>query len=139
MKEVIVTPLNRIGVYGGDVLHGLKKTDVGFNGFGELYFSLVEKDYIKAWKRHREMTMNLIVPIGNVQFAFVRDLDSTEIYTQCIGIHNYCRLTVPPGIWFGFKGLNSQTNLVVNYSSILNDADEVDRVALDRIQYDWSA
>ena len=40
--KIIVTPLNRINVAGGDVLHALKKTDEGFVDFGEAYFSFIE-------------------------------------------------------------------------------------------------
>ena len=39
---VIETSLKHIRVPGGDVLHALKITDEGFDGFGEAYFSMVQ-------------------------------------------------------------------------------------------------
>ena len=36
----------------------------------EAYFSIIKPGYIKAWKLHKKMTMNIVVPIGSVQFVF---------------------------------------------------------------------
>ena len=70
LDDILVTPLKRIPTVGGDVMHGLKKSDNGFNGFGEVYFSWVEQGAIKAWKCHQRMTLNLVVPMGEVSFVF---------------------------------------------------------------------
>ena len=84
-------------VAGGDVLHALKATDAGFRDFGEAYFSMIEPGAIKAWKMHRRMTLNLVVPIGIVRFAFAAH-GAAETREETIGDSNYARLTVPPGI-----------------------------------------
>ena len=60
---VILTPLKIIDVEGGDVLHGMKKSDTGYMGFGEAYFSMIKPGVIKAWKRHQKMTLNILVII----------------------------------------------------------------------------
>ena len=70
LDDILVTPLKRIPTVGGDVMHGLKKSDNGFNGFGEVYFSWVEQRAIKAWKCHQRITLNLLVPLGEVRFVF---------------------------------------------------------------------
>ena len=54
LDDILVTPLKRIPTVGGDVMHGLKKSDNGFNGFGEVYFSWVEQGAIKAVPREEE-------------------------------------------------------------------------------------
>jgi len=36
-----LTPLRRISVAGGDVLHAMKSTDADFRCFGEAYFSMI--------------------------------------------------------------------------------------------------
>ena len=77
-NEPILTKNKIISVDGGNVLHGLKSTDVGYDGFGEAYFSLVDKDYIKAWKRHKEMRLNLVVPIGRIRFVLFDDRNTAE-------------------------------------------------------------
>ena len=62
VEEIIVTPLARIPVVGGDVLRAMKSDDIGYVNFGESYFSIVHPGAIKAWKRHLLMTLNLVVP-----------------------------------------------------------------------------
>jgi dTDP-4-dehydrorhamnose 3,5-epimerase len=126
-KEIIITPLKQVYVEGGDVLHAIKNTDNGYHGFGEAYFSWIEHGSIKAWKRHLRMTMNLIVPVGNVQFVFITD-EGNLLVREIIGEDNYVRITVPPGIWFGFKGEYAPKSLVLNLASITHDPDEVERL-----------
>ena len=73
IEGLMVTRLNIIGVDGGDVLHAMKSFEHGYDGFGEAYFSTIESGIIKGWKRHREMVLNLVVPIGAVRFVAFDD------------------------------------------------------------------
>ena len=135
VNDILVTPLKRISVDGGDVLYGMKSVDQGFSGFGEGYFSFIEYDIVKAWKRHTKMTLNLIVPIGQVRFVFIDDFDG--LYEITIGQYNYARLTVPPGLWFGFHGIGSLNNLLLNIANIEHDPNEVERKKLEEISFNW--
>ena len=82
------------------------------------------------------MTMDLEVPVGNVKFVFLTDYADAP-RTEETGVDHYSRLTVPPGIWFGFKGLTSPRSLLLNLVDILHRADEVDRLQISEIEYDW--
>jgi dTDP-4-dehydrorhamnose 3,5-epimerase len=143
MKGVILTPLRRINTPGGDVLHGMKNGDAGFHGFGEVYFSVVTAGAIKGWKRHRDMTLNLLVPAGKVRFVLFEeplDTDSKgtyEEFTLC-SESRYSRLTVPPGLWMAFQGLSAGLNLVANVANLSHDPREVDRKALQELDYHWT-
>ena len=135
LNEICVTPLKRISVTGGDVLHAMKKSDTGYVDFGEAYFSLVEFGAIKAWKRHLQMTLNLVVPIGEVQFVLIDSVGL--IREERIGEGHYARLTIPPGIWFGFQGVSKKIALLLNIADIEHSPDEVERKELDEVKYDW--
>lgn len=141
IEDVVVTPLKRMNVPGGDVLHAMKDSDAGFNGFGEAYFSIVEHGAVKAWKRHKEMTSNLIVPTGIVRFVLFDDRnkeDDSNVFQEItLSQENYCRLTVPPMIWFGFEGKGENTNLILNIADIKHDPMESDRKDIDSIKFDW--
>ena len=137
LENIQLTLLSRINATGGDVLHGMKHTDAGYAGFGETYFSWVVQSAVKAWKRHTRMTMNLIVPAGSVRFVFVAE-DERTLREEVIGEERYARLTVPPGVWFGFQGLSAPQSLVVNIASIEHDPLEVERRDAFDINYDWS-
>ena len=140
LADILVTSLRRIENAGGDVLHGMKQSDVGYTGFGEAYFSSVSAGAIKAWKRHTQMTMNVVVPVGQVRFVFccVNADGIEEFRIEEIGVDRYARITVPPGIWFGFQGLHTPQSLLLNIANIPHDPNEVERLALTDINYDWN-
>jgi len=140
LADILVTPLRKIETAGGDVLHAMKQSDAGYAGFGEAYFSWVSAGAIKAWKRHTQMTMNVVVPVGQVRFVFrcINAAGAEDFRIEEIGVDQYVRITVPPGIWFGFQGLGAQPSLVLNIASIPHDPNEVERLALMDINYDWN-
>ena len=136
LNDILITPLARIPTPGGDVLHAIKQSDRGYLGFGEAYFSWVAGGSIKAWKRHTKMTMNVIVPVGLVRFVFrLEGCDKFRI--EEIGDARYARITVPPGFWFGFQGLSSPSNLVLNLADIPHDPNEVERMKFSDVNYEW--
>lgn len=137
LNDILITPLARISTSGGDVLHAMKQSDRGYAGFGEAYFSWVADGVVKAWKRHARMTMNVIVPVGQVKFVF--HLDGSDVFrVEEIGVDRYARITVPPGIWFGFQGLAEPQSLLLNIANITHDPNEVEHLALSDIKYGWS-
>lgn len=140
LAAILLTPLPCIQTTGGDVLHALKQSDAGYANFGEAYFSWVSAGAVKAWKRHMRMTMNVVVPVGQVRFVF-RSLNAgggDEFRVEDIGVDRYVRITVPPGIWFGFQGLGAPQSLVLNIASIPHDPNEVERLALSEVKYAWN-
>jgi len=142
LSGMIKTDLNIIEADSGSVYHALKNTDKGFKQFGEIYFSSVKKDIIKAWKLHKEMTLNLIVPVGKIQFCFfdVREKSVTfnKTFKIVLSQKPYFRLTVPPGIWYGFQGVSDELNLICNVANIIHDPFEILRKEINEIEMDWS-
>ena len=137
LDDIIVTQLKRIPTDGGDVMHALKFSDNGFKGFGEVYFSWIEHGAIKAWKCHQSMTLNLVVPLGEVRFVFHLTDQKDKFLTENVGVNRYSRLTVPPGIWFGFQGKGSGQSLLMNLADMAHDPDEVLRKKTSEFVYNW--
>ena len=138
LNDILVTPLKRIPTDGGDVMHALKNSDNGFNGFGEVYFSWVNKRAIKAWKCHQRMTLNLVVPLGEVCFVFHLTEEKDEFRTEKLGNDSYSRLTIPPGIWFGFHGIASGSSLLMNVADMEHEPNEVLHKPVSDFSYNWS-
>lgn len=144
IEGLIVTPLKQISLEKGDVYHGLKQSETSFKGFAESYYSFIKYKQIKAWKRHKEMICNIVVPFGIVEFVLYDDrLNSktiSNINTIILGPDNYLRITIPPGIWYGFRGLVKEESLVHNIADIEHDPLEQENIAIDseRIPYTWS-
>jgi dTDP-4-dehydrorhamnose 3,5-epimerase len=140
IEDVLTTKLDVIDTPGGNVMHAMKETSTGYTGFGEAYFSQIEKGIVKAWKRHQKMTLNLIVPVGEIRFILFddREMPNTQFQEVIISKNNYCRLTVPPMIWMGFQGMSDSGSILLNIADIMHDPDEVDRKDIDEIKFNWS-
>ena len=137
---VIITPLKIIDVPGGDVFHGMKAGDSGFAGFGEAYFSTVEFGVIKAWKRHQKMTLNLVVPVGEIKFVIYdnKNMGKESFQEVVLSKDNYSRLTIPPMVWVGFQGISRESSMLLNIANIPHIPEESDKKEISEIIYDWS-
>tara|TARA_B110000444_G_C18852044_1_gene606621 strand:- start:18731 stop:19183 length:453 start_codon:yes stop_codon:yes gene_type:complete len=126
----------------GNILHGLKKTDDNFFGFGEAYFSMIDKNQIKGWNKHSKMTLNLLVPVGEVTFIVHDNRKNSKSKGQFFKIKlsqdNYKRLTVSPELWLAFKGgSGSSQNLILNIANILHQPKEVIKKKISSIDFNW--
>jgi dTDP-4-dehydrorhamnose 3,5-epimerase len=135
MEGVTFTPLDRITTSGGEVMKATRSDGPAFAEVHEAYFSRVNPDAVRAWKRHTEMTVNVVVPVGHVRFVVAGASNSFEEYDLGPD-HNYGRLTIEPGNWFGFKG-GVEGGLVLNLANILHRPDEADGAELDDFDYIW--
>ena len=133
MDGVTLTPLKQITHPKGDIFHAMKASDDGFSGFGEAYLSTVNQGEAKGWKKHTEMTLNLIVVIGEIEFVVY---DDNRFYGVKLSKNNYQRLTVGPGLWLAFRGLDSE-NMLLNLASIEHDPNESENVDLGIFNYSW--
>ena len=134
MDGVTLTPLRKIEHSKGDIFHAMKATDKGFSGFGEAYFSTVNKSDVKGWKKHTEMILNLVVVTGEIEFVVCNGID---FFNVKLSKGNYQRLTVEPGLWVAFRGLSNE-NIVLNLASIEHDPNESENVHLNAFDYDWN-
>lgn len=137
LEDIKITSLSTFDVDGGRVLHAIKNDDIGYVGLGEVYFSYVNPKAIKAWKLHKRMTLNLVVPFGKVRFVFCDTLIAGNYRVEDVGDGNYVRLTVSPNIWFGFQGIANSPSLVTNIADLKHDADEVERKEISFFDYKW--
>lgn len=128
------TPLQRIETDGGEVMKALRSDDPGFAGVAEAYFSRVDPGLVRAWKLHTEMIVNVVVPVGHARFVVVggNSFETHELGPE----HDYGRLTIQPGNWFGFKG-GADGALVLNLADILHRPDEGQNRPLDAFNYQW--
>jgi dTDP-4-dehydrorhamnose 3,5-epimerase len=140
---VILSPLKIIENPLGDVFHGMKSSDSGFTGFNEAYFSTINFNQVKPWKKHLQMTLNLIVPVGEIRFVLYDDRTNSGSNGQFIDISlskkNYQRLTVPPGIWVSFKGIGNTLNLLLNIANLKHDPQEIVRAKINEFKFNWNS
>lgn len=119
----------------------MKSSSPGYAGFGEVYFSMVLPGATKGWKRHRRVTLNLVVPVGEVRFVIFDDRKGSSTF-GCYGDYvlskeNYSRLTISPGLWVAFHGVGMQDNMLINLANEEHDPAESDSAELEDILFDW--
>lgn len=144
IHDVRITPLRRFPDERGAVFHMLREDSDAFDRFGEIYFSMVYPGAVKGWHLHREMTLNYAVPSGMIKLVCYDDRDDSPTRGAVQEVHlgelNYCLVTIPPGIWNGFKGVGTHAAVVANCATIPHDPDEiVRRDPFDPdVPYDWA-
>ncbi len=143
---LILTDLRQMRDARGGVFHMLRASDPHFIRFGEVYFSMVGPGQVKAWKRHRRMTLNLAVPVGEILLIVYDDRPDSPTRGTVVQItlgeepSAYRLATVPPMLWFGFANPGGQPALLANCATLEHDPDEVDRLPQDddSIPYQWT-
>ena len=135
IEGVMLTPLKIFESDKGNVMHCIKNSSPGFRDFGEAYISIVNHDITKGWKKHTKMTLNLTVVSGKVKFYLFDDRIDVASFGSFnyleLGRSNYQRLTIPPGIFVAFKGLEETENMLINVADITHDPDEAVNKPLD--------
>lgn len=143
MDGVKLYPLKHIAVPKGDIYHALKKTDEGFCGFGEAYFSEIEPGKVKGWKRHNRMPLNIVVIKGKIGFVIYDDREGSATKGEFKEMvlskdDNYQRLYVAPGLWMAFYGADKETSMLMDIIPDVHDPEESCRKDLDEIKYDFA-
>lgn len=143
INGVTFSPLKEIRDERGAVLHMLRNDSPEFTTFGECYFSEVFPKAIKAWKQHSVQTQNISVPVGRIRFVLFDNrphlsediLEKFELGRP----DNYQRITVPPGIWYGFSCIGNESALLVNCADLPHTPGEsiVLPYDTDQIPYAW--
>jgi dTDP-4-dehydrorhamnose 3,5-epimerase len=141
MDGVNLYPLKKIKHPKGDIYHALRYSDPGFNGFGEAYFSSVKYGEIKGWKKHSEMHLSIVVPVGEIEFVIHDNRKDSQtrgdFYRVKLSSHNYKRLNVSPDLWVAFRGKGEGVNMLLNIASIEHDPNESANMTLNEIVYEW--
>lgn len=126
--KIKISKLLKLYQKEGSVMHGIKASDNTFKGFGEAYFSTVTYNKVKGWKLHKKMTLNLMVPHGEIRIIVHNALSNKEtiepLLDVVIGKKNFSRITIPPGNWVAFKGMGKEENILLNVADIEHDPDE---------------
>ncbi len=141
---VVITPLKIIKDDRGAVLHMLSINNSDFEKFGECYFSEINPNVIKGWKKHNNQTQNLSVPIGEIKLVIYDPRINSKTYGEFEEIilgreSNYSRVRIPKEVWYGFQCISNKSALIANCSDLPHDPN--DNIILDleniNIPYKW--
>ncbi len=143
IHDVKITPLKIISDNRGKVMHMLREDSEVFQKFGEIYFSIIFKNSVKAWHLHQEATLNYACIKGKVKLVLFDDREKSSSkgkYQEIIlSPLNYSLITIPPNIWNGFKNLDKDESIIANCLTIPhNEKEMVRKDPFDKsFNYNW--
>ena len=136
LDKIKVKSLNITKLPSGNIMRVLRKHELTKWNFQEAYFSKIKFGKVKAWKYHNKMTLNLVIPHGKVKFVFYSQKDKNFKVVEILK-KKYFRLTVPPKIWFGFKGISRHESIILSVTNIKRNPKEILRWKKNKISFDW--
>ena len=144
IEGVLIKDLKRIPDERGFIMHMLRRDDPEFEQFGEIYFSAVYPNAIKAWHLHKSMTLNYAVVLGMIKLVLYDDRQNSPtkgtVQQLFVGGQNYQLVKIPPGIWNGFSAVGNEMAIVANCATLPHDPEEIVRISPydHSIPYNWS-
>ena len=143
IHDVKITPLKIIPDDRGKIMHMLSSDDKIFSDFGEIYFSTIFHNKVKAWHLHKESTLNYSCIRGKVKLVLFDNRNKSpskgSLDEIILSPDKHSLITIPKNIWNGFKGLDKEESIIANCLTIPHDEKEM--VRLDQsdkiINYNW--
>ena len=143
IQGVEIIKKNQIVDDRGVILHMLRVDDKNYKKFGEIYFSTVNPNKIKAWHFHKLMTLNYAVVHGSIKLVLYDDRDESKtkgtIQEIILSNENHYLVSIPPKIWNGFCSSNNKHAILAKCSDIPHDKEEIIRLPFDdpKFPYKW--
>ena len=134
MKPILKSR-KKIKNINGDIVKFIDKRDKNFRGFGEIYFSFINKNKIKAWKFNKTIHSNFIVPYGKV-LVVVFDKEKNYIQKDILSYRNLNSLYLPPNFFYGFMGLEEKS-LIVNLINKNHNVEANNSIPKNFLDFDW--
>ena len=114
-----------------------------FDTFGEIYFSTIFNNSIKAWHLHKKAVLNYACIIGKVKLVLFDDRKNSTSFGKyseyILTPNNYYLITIPPYIWNGFIGIEKPESIIANCINLPHDENEMLRKDHNDkyFDYDW--
>ena len=143
IQGVEIIKKNQIVDDRGIILHMLRVDDKNYKKFGEIYFSTINPNKIKAWHFHKLMTLNYAVVHGSIKLVLYDDRDESKtkgtIQEIMLSNENHYLVSIPPKIWNGFCSSDNKHAILANCSDIPHDKEEIIRLPFDdpKFPYKW--
>lgn len=97
--------------------------DLTIEDTSEVYFSSINPNCIKGWKKHTKMICKLAVISGKIRF-YIQDNDQDTL-KFLISEQDDQVLEIKPGTWFAFENVSKQVSIICNAASMVHDPNEV--------------
>lgn len=145
IEGVMVKKLNKIADERGWLMEILRCDENIFKKFGQVYLTTAYPGVVKAWHFHKNQTDNFACINGMMKVALYDDRKNSktkgEINEFFIGDENPALITVPPGIYHGFKAIGKNIAYFLNITDLPYNHKNPDEFRLppdtNKISYNW--
>ena len=140
IKDLKVIPDER-----GWLMEILRNDDEIFTKFGQVYLTTAYPNVTKAWHYHKRQTDTFGCVSGMMKVALYDARKDSPTYGKIneffIGEKNPKLISVPPGVYHGFKAVGDQTAYFLSIPDEPYNYKEPDEFRIlpdsDEIPYDW--
>ena len=139
-KKLRVIPDER-----GWLMEILRSDDELFDKFGQVYVTTAYPGVVKAWHYHKKQTDNFTCIKGMMKVALYDAREDSPTYKEVneffVGEKNPILISVPPGVYHGFKAIGTETAYFLSIPTLPYNYEEPDEFRLPpdtkEIPYDW--
>jgi len=127
----------------GKIVCMLRRDDISFEDFGEIYFSYTYPGVIKAWHLHKRMFLNYMLLRGDLKLVLHDQRANSPSRGQTeelfLSAEEKKVIKIPPGVWNGFKCIGSELAILANCASSPHCESEIVRLSPEdpSIPYEW--
>jgi dTDP-4-dehydrorhamnose 3,5-epimerase len=118
IHDVVLKKLRVIADERGYLMEMLRVDDESFDAFGQVYMTAVYPHVVKGWHYHKFQTDYMTCVSGMIKLVLFDARTDSPTHRQVneffIGEKNPSLVKIPPGIYHGFKGIATQTALIIN-------------------------
>ena len=141
VKELKLIPDER-----GFLMEILRSDDELFQQFGQAYITAAYPGVVKAWHYHTRQTDHFCVVSGMAKVALFDARKGSPTYGEVneffMGDRQRLLVSIPPGVYHGYKNIGTTDCLLLNIPTELYNYDEPDEYRADphdgSIPYDWN-
>lgn len=145
IKGVKMKKLNIHADERGNLMEILRKDDVMFKNFGQVYLTTTYPQVIKAWHLHKKQSDSICCIRGMIKLVLYDGrLGSDtlgEVNEFFLGTHNPVLVQIPKEVYHGWKCISQEEAMIINIPDFLYHAQEPDEYRLpynsELIPYDW--
>ena len=129
----------------GWLMEILRSDDELFEKFGQVYVTTAYPNVVKAWHYHKKQTDNFTCIKGMMKVALYDAREDSATYKEVneffVGEKNPILISVPPGVYHGFKAVGTETAYFLSIPTLPYNYEEPDEFRLPpdtkEIPYDW--
>jgi dTDP-4-dehydrorhamnose 3,5-epimerase len=145
IEGIIIKKLRVIPDERGWLMEILRCDDPQFRQFGQVYLSTAYPNVVKAWHYHKIQTDNFTCIKGMMKVGLYDAREKSPTHRKLmelfIGERDPALITVPPGVFHGFKAIGTETAFFISIPTLPYNYQEPDEYRIppdsEEIPYDW--